>query len=170
MNLNILKKDLKHKKSMNLILLIFIFLATTLIAGSINNLIVGINGIDSFMEKAGISDYIFVTMGGSFKDISDSDKKVEAFLQESENVTEYSVDDILYISKGNIETDENEKYDLNSTAIVSSCQIAQQNFFDEENHLITDMEEGTIYINRSSLKNNDLEPGDMLYIYTSNGY
>lgn len=170
MNLNILKKDLKHKKSMNLILLLFIFLATTLIAGSINNLIVGINGTDSFMEKAGISDYILVTQGGSPKDISDSDKKAEAFLRESENVTEYSVDDILYISKGNIETDENEKYDLNNTAIVSSCQIAQQNFFDEDNTLITDMEEGTIYINRTSMKNNDLEPGDMLYIYTENGY
>jgi len=170
MNLKILKKDLQHKKSMNLILLIFIFLATTLIAGSINNLIVGINGTDYFMEKAGISDYILVTQGGSLEDISDDDKKAEAFLEESETVTEYSIDDIFYISKGNLQTDKSEKYELNNTAIISSCQIAQQNFFDEENHLITDMDEGTIYLNRTSMRDNDLEPGDMLYIYTENGY
>lgn len=170
MNLKILKKDLKYKKSMNLILLIFIFLATTLIAGSINNLIVGLNGTDYFMEKAGISDFIFVTQGGSPEDISDGDKKAEAFLKESETVTKYSIDDILYISKGNVETDKSEKYELNNTAIISSCKIAQQNFFDEENHLITDMDEGTIYLNRTSMRDNDLEPGDMLYIYTENGY
>lgn len=170
MNLNILKKDLKHKKSMNLILLIFIFLATTLIAGSINNFIVGMKGTDYFMEKAGISDYILVTRGGSPENISDGDRKAEAFLKESKNVTEYVIDDILYLSKGNLETDKSENYDLNNTAIVSSCQIAQQNFFDEENHLITDMDEGTIYLNRTSMKDNDLEPGDMLYIYTENGY
>lgn len=60
MNLKILKKDLKRKKSMNLILLIFIFLATTFIAGSLNNLLVVMNGTDYFMKESGISDFIFI--------------------------------------------------------------------------------------------------------------
>lgn len=46
MNFKILKKDLKRKKSMNLILLIFIFLAMTFIAGSLNNLAVVTNGME----------------------------------------------------------------------------------------------------------------------------
>ena len=40
MNLKILKKDLKRKKSMNFILLLFVMLATTFIAASVNNWLV----------------------------------------------------------------------------------------------------------------------------------
>lgn len=170
MNLKILKKDLKRKKSMNLILLIFIFLATTFIAGSLNNLIVIMNGTDYFMEKAGISDFIFITMGGSKEDLSENDKNAEAFLEETESVTKYSIDDILYLSKNQIEKEKNEKVEINNTAMLNSCHIAQQQFFDAEDNLITDMEDGTIYIDRRLLKDNNLNPGDYLYIHTDNGY
>ena len=37
MNVRMLKKDLRRKKSINLILLVFIFLSTMFIAGSLNN-------------------------------------------------------------------------------------------------------------------------------------
>ena len=60
---------------MNLILLIFIFLATTFIAGSLNNLLVVMNGTDYFMKESGISDFIFVTMGGSKDDLSEDNRK-----------------------------------------------------------------------------------------------
>lgn len=170
MNLKILKKDLKRKKSMNLILLIFIFLATTFIAGSLNNLIVVMTGTDYFMEKAGISDFVFVTMGGSKGDLSENDKRVEAFLEDAESITKYSMDDMLYLSKNQIKKEKNEKIELNNTAILSSCHIEQQKFFDAENNPITDMEEGTIYISRRLLMDNSLNPGDILYIHTDNGY
>ena len=170
MNLKILKKDLKRKKSMNLILLIFIFLATTFIAGSLNNLIVVMDGTDYFMEKAGISDFIFVTMGGSRENLSETDKNAEAFLEETESVTKYSIDDGLYLSKNQMKKDKNKKIELNSTATLSSYNIAQQKFFDAEDNPITDMEDGTIYVTRHLLKDNSLNPGDTLYIHTDNGY
>lgn len=46
MNFKILRKDLKRKKSMNLILLLFVMLATTFIAASLNNLKIVTNGLD----------------------------------------------------------------------------------------------------------------------------
>ncbi|MCM1158204.1 MAG: ABC transporter permease [Clostridium sp.] len=170
MNLKILKKDLKRKKSMNLILLIFIFLATTFIAGSLNNLIVVMSGTDYFMEKAGISDYIFTTLGGSKEDLPDSIKEAEKFLKEAGSVTEYSADDVLYLSKKQIKKENNGKIELNNTAMVNSVHIAQQKFFDAQDKLITDMEDGTIYISRSLMNNNDLETGDTLYLHADNGY
>lgn len=170
MNLKILKKDLKRKKSMNLILLIFIFLATTFIAGSLNNLIVVMDGTDYFMEKAGISDFIFLTMGGSRENLSETDKNAEAFLEETESVTKYSIDDVLYLSKNQMKKDKNKKIELNSTAMLSSYNIAQQKFFDAEDNPIADMEDGTIYVTRHLLKDNSLNPGDTLYIHTDNGY
>ena len=170
MNLKILKKDLKRKKSMNLILLIFIFLATTFIAGSLNNLLVVMNGTDYFMEESGISDFIFITLGGSRENLSKQDKNAEAFLKESDSVKKYTVDEMLYLSKKQISKGKNGKFELNNTAILSSFHIAQQKFFDADNNLITDMEDGTIYLKRHTMQINGLKPGDTVYIQTDNGY
>ncbi|MCI8510003.1 MAG: ABC transporter permease [Lachnospiraceae bacterium] len=170
MNLKILKKDLKRKKSMNLILLIFIFLATTFIAGSLNNLLVVMNGTDYFMEESGIADFIFVTLGGSREDLSEHDKNAEVFLKESDSVKKYTVDEMLYLSKKQISKGDNGRFELNNTAMLSSFHIAQQKFFDTDNNLITDMEDGTIYLKRRTMQINGLKPGDTVYIHTDNGY
>lgn len=170
MNLKILRKDLKRKKSMNLILLIFIFLATTFIAGSLNNLVVVMNGTDYYMKESGISDFIFITLGGSKDELSEQDKKAEAFLKESNSVESYTIDDMLYLSKNQLSKGKNGKFELNNAAILSSFHIAQQKFFDADNNQITDMEDGTIYLKRRTMQSNGLKPGDILYIHTDNGY
>ena len=59
MYLRILKKDLKRKKTMNVILLIFVILAATFIASSANNLITVSGAMDNFFEKANVPDYWF---------------------------------------------------------------------------------------------------------------
>lgn len=59
MYLRILKKDMKRKKTMNIILLIFVILAATFIASSANNLITISTALDNYLEKAGVPDYWF---------------------------------------------------------------------------------------------------------------
>ena len=70
----ILKKDLKRKKVMNIVLLSFILLATMFVAGGITNVAAVMNGTDSYMDKAGIGDYVVISMG------KDSKNKMEAVL------------------------------------------------------------------------------------------
>ena len=65
MFLRILKKDIKRKKTMNIILLIFVILAVTFMASSANNLITVSTALDHYLEKAGIPDYWFATMNTS---------------------------------------------------------------------------------------------------------
>ena len=70
MYIRILKKDLKRKKTMNVILLIFVILAATFIASSANNLTTVSSALDNFIEKADVPDYWFSStndadMGGS---------------------------------------------------------------------------------------------------------
>jgi hypothetical protein len=65
MFLRILKKDIKRKKNMNIILLIFVILAVTFMASSANNLITVSTALDHYLEKAGIPDYWFATMNTS---------------------------------------------------------------------------------------------------------
>ena len=63
MYLNILKKDLKSKKTMNMILLVFIILATMFVASGLNNVFTVMNGTDYYLDKAEIGDFVVITMG-----------------------------------------------------------------------------------------------------------
>ena len=56
----ILKRDLKRKKAMNAVMLSFILLATMFVASGISNVVSVTNGIDSYLDKAGIGDYVVI--------------------------------------------------------------------------------------------------------------
>lgn len=170
MYFKILKKDLKRKKTINLILLVFILLATTFIAGSVNNLLVVMNGTDSYLKLAGVADYIFLTMDRGQEDSAGEGDRVEDFLKESGSVTDYYVDDLLYAFKGQVSFNDGEEKASDTTMLINSFQIDQQKFFDEDDHLIEAMEDGTIYLKHITMVQNELEPGDMMYIDTENGY
>lgn len=51
MFLRILKKDLKRKKTMNVILLIFVILCSTFAAASVNNIIAVTGGLDFILKR-----------------------------------------------------------------------------------------------------------------------
>lgn len=57
MFLRILKKDLKRKKTMNLILLIFVTLAAMFVASSVNNILTVTTALDDYFEMADVPDY-----------------------------------------------------------------------------------------------------------------
>ena len=65
MYLSILKKDLKRKKAMNIILLVFIILATMFVSSSVNNIISVTTALEHYFEMAGVPDYIGATMNKS---------------------------------------------------------------------------------------------------------
>ena len=51
MYLNILKKDLKRKKTMNCIILLFVVLSTMFFASSVNNILSVIGGLDRYLRR-----------------------------------------------------------------------------------------------------------------------
>lgn len=61
---NIFKRDIKRKKTMNIIILLFILLATMFVASGINNVLTTMNGTDYYLHLAGIGDYIVITQFG----------------------------------------------------------------------------------------------------------
>jgi len=65
MFLNILKKDLKRKKTMNVILQLFITLAAMFVSSGLNNVFTVMDGTDYYLDKAGIGDFVLITMGGA---------------------------------------------------------------------------------------------------------
>jgi len=92
MYLRILKKDLKRKKTMNIILLMFIILASTFMAVSANNILTVISGTDYYLDKAGIGDYIAVTQG--------ENGNIDNILENCG--VDYSCENVTYSDKGNV--------------------------------------------------------------------
>lgn len=172
MYLKILKKSFKNKKSINFILLIFITLATLFIAGSINNMLIIINGMDNFIEKAELADFYVVSAIHEKQDAEAiDDKNVLDFLDNNEHVDEYYADKILFAANTNLIIKDDESLATNGgTCIINHINIHKQKFFDEDNNIITDIEDGTLYVKRGILLSNDLKVGDYITIKTDNGY
>ena len=51
MYLNILKRDLKRNRTINMILLLFTILATVFVASGLNNVVTILNGTDYFLRS-----------------------------------------------------------------------------------------------------------------------
>ena len=63
---DVLKRDLKRKKTMNIIILLFVILSVMFISSSASNLSAVTGSLDSFFDKAGVGDYMtFERSGGS---------------------------------------------------------------------------------------------------------
>ena len=87
MFLNILKKDLKRKRAMNIILLIFITIATMFVSSSVNNIISVTTALDDYFEMAGVPDYFAATVNkGTGEDPYDTIKNAESIKIQQQKV------------------------------------------------------------------------------------
>lgn len=89
---HILKKDLKRQRTMNIILLVFIILATLFLASSVDNLILVNGAIDYFLEISKVPDFfnLALTDGVTDRDYASGIfcLQVQAENAESEEVRE----------------------------------------------------------------------------------
>ena len=170
MNCRILRKDFKRKKSMNVILLLFILLATMFIASSVSNLRIVMGGTTYFFDRAQMKDFFMFTMRQDMDAEDSNERELEDFLDNQKEVKAYTADDSLYIAKTNIHLDKTEDVVLNNSAMLNCYDISQQRFFDDQNREITDMKEGTIYLSYRFMQNNKLNKGDRITFTTNNGY
>lgn len=77
MHLNILRKDLKRKKTMNIILLISIILASMFASSSMNNLLSITTAMDSYVRKSELADYTVY-----LNDTKENTSQIESYLKE----------------------------------------------------------------------------------------
>lgn len=158
MYLNILKKDLKRKKTMNIILLIFVILSAMFSASSVNNIIAVTNGLDYFFEKAGITDYAVISKESNGK------SSLANILEESTVIDGYESEQVIFASSANFTQNGNKLADFSNTAVLMSVDNAQLNYFDSNNNTITDVKQGEVYISGPVVKKAGLEVGDQFDI------
>ena len=157
MYFRILKKDLNRKRAMNIIVLIFIILATMFVSSSVNNIVTVVNALDSFFAKAGIRDYFVATMD---KVIT---TPITNVLDDIEVVDSYGVEHILYMSSDNI-LYEGEQLDVfNSSSVLHSFEDAELTYFHSDNKPLEEVEPGKVYISGKKIWN-AVATGDILEI------
>lgn len=54
MYFSILKKDLKRKKTMNIIMLVFVILSSMFVSSSVNNIVTVTTALDNYFDMAGM--------------------------------------------------------------------------------------------------------------------
>ena len=153
MYLNILKKDLKRKKTMNVILLLFVLLSAMFMASSVNNILAVTSGLDSFFEKADMADYYVLTLDNDGKEFKESLNKLDS-------VTDYRREETLFTTGKNIEINGERLSDLSRAALFMSVDDAQINYFTPDNEPITEVEPGKAYVSGPFGKDNNLKIGD----------
>lgn len=154
----ILKKDIKRKKTMNCILLLFVILASMFVASGINNVVTVINGTDYYLDAAGIGDYIVITMGdnviGALDDVLESEPEI----------TDYRLENVMFGSNETVCNEDGEVIKTKNAAIFQTLDGAAISFFDKDNNELKNVEEGHVYASGNFLSGNDLSPGDKIRV------
>lgn len=156
MLLRILKKDLKRKKTMNIILFLFIILATMFVASGINNVVSVMNGTGYYLDKAGVGDFVIITMGDG------SVGCLDEMLAKEKAVKEYRLEQVVYGTPEDITKADGSEVECKNTTIFQSLEKSAITFFDKNNETITDIEKGTIYVSSACMDANDFKEGDIL--------
>ena len=151
---DILKRDLKRKKTMNLIILLFVILSVMFISSSVMNLTAMTGSIDSFFDKAGIGDYtVFERCGGTVT-VADAVKNAEG-------VTDFKQEESIFLSSHKFIGREKENNSQNANTSMVCCLSHQiQRYFDGSDNEITEVADGEVYVRQSVLDNSNAKIGD----------
>ena len=92
----ILKKDLKRKRAMNVILLVFIILASMFVSSGVSNIITVTTALDSYFEMADVPDYFAMSENKS------DHKDIFGILENASAIDEFRIEEFISMSQSNI--------------------------------------------------------------------
>ncbi|MCL1791381.1 MAG: ABC transporter permease [Peptococcaceae bacterium] len=150
-----LKKDLKRKKTMNVILFAFSVLSALFIVSSINTFIMTNRALTKFAEMSGTADYYMYAAG---------DADVGGWARESAWVTGYEESRFLRLHKGDIWVNGNIYWNDTKEPLLAMPGKNYNHVFDEDNNMITSVNDGECCIPRAAADRNDVTAGDILEV------
>ncbi len=158
MYLNILKKDLKRKRAMNVILLVFIILATMFVSSSVNNIISVTTALDNYFEMANAPDYLAASAEKS------TDKDIYKSLENASAIDEFRIEEVAFMSQSNITRDGKPLNASGSSQILQSDKDMALNYFLEDDSILESVPKGKVYATYFAEKNAGLTVGDKITI------
>lgn len=159
----ILKKDLKRKKTMNVILLMFVILATMFLASSVDNLVAVNGAIDHFIEISKVPDFFVIALTDGVED------EIAGFLQGSAAVAEYEVIDTFNLVNEDVtitkcqEDAGNTRYERTNTLCIEKVPENFMKVFELDGESLS-LKPGEIAFSKLEADNNHLQEGDRVLI------
>ncbi len=144
MYLRILKKDLKRKRAMNVILLVFIILASMFMSSGVSNIITVTTALDSYFEMADVPDYWAMSENKS------SDKDICRTLEKASAIDEFRIEEFVRMSQSNITRVGEPLNDSNANQIfvLQSDSDMGMNYFLDDESILKSVPKGEIYATR----------------------
>lgn len=161
MYLNILRRDLKRKKTMNVILLLFIILASMFVSSSVNNIATISTALDGYFDRAGMTDY-YVGTRYTAAGAGAGDKTLKETIDAIDSVTSCHVEP-YFAACGNQLSIDGEPLKL-STGTLSCFAYSGIRFFDVDNEVLADVKPGEFYTIQSILDQLDISVGDVMTV------
>ena len=158
MYLNILKKDLKRKRAMNVILLVFIILASMFVSSSVNNIISVTTALDDYFEMADVPDYFAMTMNKR------PAGNLTETLENASAVDEFRIEEIAYMSQLNVLRDGKPLNATLNTQLLQSDRDIAMNYFLEDGSVLKSVPKGKFYATYFVEENAGLKVGDKITI------
>ncbi len=159
MFLRILKKDLKRKKTMNIILLLFIFLASMFVASGLYNVISVVSGTDYYLDLAGVPNQAIITMGDNVTG------EIEKALKNDDRVEELKIEEVIFgAPKKNIFLENGKEAEAKNTLLFQSIDERKLNYFDADNNCIESVPEGHVYATGLFAGRNEIKPGEKITV------
>lgn len=155
MYLRILKKDLKRKKTMNAIVLVFILLAAMFIASSANNMFTVVTALDEYFELADVPDYWYMTT------YEEEAERFRTFA--GENGYGLKTVELIQIDPRDITVD-GKHFEYDNSVVFSGTRGSK--VFDRDGEEITQVGDGEIYIPAEIFfsEKNDFHEGSVIEI------
>lgn len=159
MYLQILKKDLKRKKAMNVILLIFIILASMFVSSGANNIISVTTALDDYLEMADAPDYIAMTMNKS------GAVDIDEILSSAASVESFGKERILYMASDNITfEDESKTTSSINPILLQSDKDISMNYILDDGGILKSVKSGEFYMTAGIAEDIGLEIGDKMTV------
>lgn len=156
MFLNILKKDLKRKKSMNVILFVFITLCATFMASSVNNLLAVVNAIDYFSEQVNVSDYFIFKM-------DENTEEFESWLESNQYMTDSQKESGIIVYSDNVQLGGG-KYEPVGVTTLNKLPEKYNLVLNENDEPVTTIKNGEIIMTRYDADRTGVKFGDKITV------
>ena len=158
----ILKNELKRKRTMNLILFLFIAMATMFLASSVSNLITISGAVDYFIDISNVPDSFAISLTEGDED------EIREYLNGNEILTDYEIIDTFNVTNERISIVEatdapDDRYERTNTLCVQPVTDGYMSVFDQENQPIA-LKPGEIAFAKLEAEANGLQIGDRVSI------
>ena len=158
----ILKRDLKRKRVMNIILLLFIILSSMFISSSVKNLVTVSGAVNDFFEGAGVQDYF----AGCISDgVSPAD--MGPILKVLQNVDTFRTEEQFAIIREENFSVDGHTVEMPMSVLCSSIDRRMYRYYGEDNRELTEVKSGEIWFPTIQKKTWQAEVGDEIQVSLS---